>query len=310
MSGWDFDRLNTYIQDQIEENINLDYKSSGSLEKSPGKKSEISKDVSAFANSAGGVIIYGISEYDEKDKNHLPEKLSPINRMDYSKEWLEQVINSNISPKIDGLRIHSIPVSNSNPNQVAYVVEIPKSNTAHQARDKRYYKRYNFESTAMEDYEIRDIMNRSNKTDIEIRLIINGNYRYLDEWLNKKTRFEINTDVHAYNNGNLITKYLEVFLCINADEAIHIINPQVPIEDDQQIRFNNEKDRKIVIQDNEFIVGVDRLPILPNNSQNLGSFDFYSDIIFEDMLVNFIISTEDTTKTIEVKGRDLLGVIK
>jgi len=41
-----------------------------------------------------------------------------------------------------------------------YVVEIPQSGTAHQALDRKYYRRRNFESTAMEDYEIRDVMNR------------------------------------------------------------------------------------------------------------------------------------------------------
>ena len=42
-------------------------------------------------------------------------------------------------------------------NIVIYVVDIPQSNIAHQAFDKRYYKRFNFISTPMEDYEIRDI---------------------------------------------------------------------------------------------------------------------------------------------------------
>ena len=41
-----------------------------------------------------------------------------------------------------------------------FLVYIPQSDTAHQAHDKRYYKRYNFKSEAMEDYEIRDVMNR------------------------------------------------------------------------------------------------------------------------------------------------------
>jgi hypothetical protein len=31
---------------------------------------------------------------------------------------------------------------------------------AHQARDYRYYKRHNFNALPMEDYEVRDVMNR------------------------------------------------------------------------------------------------------------------------------------------------------
>lgn len=157
------------ITNQIEENLHLDYKGAGSLAKTDGKKKEIAKDISAFANSDGGVVIYGISEYDEKALNHLPEKLDPIDRTVITKEWLEQVINSKIQPKINGLTIHPIPLASA-ANHVAYVVNIPKSNTAHQASDKKYYKRYNFESVAMEDYEIKDILNRLSSPDLKLIL--------------------------------------------------------------------------------------------------------------------------------------------
>lgn len=158
--------LENLIVNQIEENLGLDYKSAESLGKSVGKKKELSKDVSAFANSNGGIIIYGIKEFDETDKRHLPEKIDPVNRNEYSKEWLEQVINSNISPRIDGIKITSISLNET--NDVAYLVDIPKSNTAHQSSDFRYYKRFNFESVAMHDYEVKDVMNRNKTPTIEL----------------------------------------------------------------------------------------------------------------------------------------------
>jgi len=147
------------IANQVEENIHLDYKGAEALLKTDGKKKEISKDVSAFANSDGGTIIYGIKEFDDIPRRHLPEKIDPIDRINISKEWIEQVINSNIQPKVSGLLITPIQLASA-VNKVVYVVAIPKSNTAHQASDKKYYKRYNFESVAMEDYEIKDIINR------------------------------------------------------------------------------------------------------------------------------------------------------
>ncbi|MPT35901.1 MAG: ATP-binding protein [Flavobacterium sp.] len=154
------------INDSIEESLHLDYKSSGSLIKNDNKKRELAKDVSSFANSDGGHIIYGIKEFDSLNNKHLPEKIDPIDRRVISKEWLEQVIVSNIFPKIQGLMIYPISLT-SGINDVVYVVQIPKSNTAHQASDRRYYKRYNFESVAMEDYEIKDIINRSFYPDLE-----------------------------------------------------------------------------------------------------------------------------------------------
>jgi hypothetical protein len=49
-----------------------------------------------------------------------------------------------------------------------YVISVPQTNSrgAHQAPDKKYYKRQNFQSTAMEDYEIRDIMRRTTTPDL------------------------------------------------------------------------------------------------------------------------------------------------
>lgn len=156
---WDQARLERYITEGIEESLTLDYKAAASLDKSDKKKIEITKDVSAMANSAGGILIYGIAEFQDKAHEHLPEKLDPVDRTAFSKEWLEHIIG-NIQPRIDGVIIHPVSI-NSAPNHVIYVAEIPQSHTAHQARDMRYYKRFNFESVMMSDYEIRDVMNRN-----------------------------------------------------------------------------------------------------------------------------------------------------
>lgn len=161
---WNEAEIQRYIDDEEEESLTLDYKASDALAKSDGKKTEITKDVSAMANSAGGIIIYGLKE--DPARRHIAEKIDPVDRTQFSKEWLEHVI-SNIRPRLSGVIIHPVSLSSS-ANDVAYVVEIPQSNTAHQANDKRYYKRFNFESVAIEDFEIRDIMNRATIPNVEV----------------------------------------------------------------------------------------------------------------------------------------------
>jgi len=139
------------IFNEVEENIHLDFKDAQSIDKSDGKKKELSKDVSAFANSDGGIIIYGLKEI-----NHKASIVSYVDGNIYTKEWLEQVINSTIQRKIKDLKI--IPIrNNGNIEETVYIVKIPKSfDKPHIAKDKRFYKRYNFESVMMEEYEIRD----------------------------------------------------------------------------------------------------------------------------------------------------------
>jgi predicted HTH transcriptional regulator len=89
---WTENKVQSYIDNELEESLTLDYKDSRSLGKSDRRKAEITKDVSAMANSAGGLLIYGISEYQDADRSHLPEKITPIDQKELSKEWLEQII--------------------------------------------------------------------------------------------------------------------------------------------------------------------------------------------------------------------------
>lgn len=168
--AWNEAKILQMIEDGVEESLHLDYKASGSLAKTSAKREEIIKDVTSFANSDGGVIIYGVREHTSADKKHLPADIDPINRMDFSKEWLEHVI-SNVSPRIPSLRIYPIAIANSD-TKCVYVVEIPKGETAHQATDGRYYRRYNFESTFMRDHEVRDVMNRIKAPRVDVCALI------------------------------------------------------------------------------------------------------------------------------------------
>lgn len=171
MSEWTKQRLDQMIADGVEENLSLDYKGADSLIKSDGKKAEITKDVSSFANSSGGVLIYGIAEYKDEPRKHLPERLDPIRRSEISKEWLDQVIQT-IQPRIEGVVIHPVSISERD-NTVCYVVEVPQSHTAHMARDHRYHKRQNFTTAQMEDYEVRDVMSRRTHPKIKASIFIN-----------------------------------------------------------------------------------------------------------------------------------------
>src|SRR5713226_4181679 len=156
---WDENDLLDMVKAGTQESIELDFKESGSLQATDKKKDDISKDVSAFANSAGGTIIYGMTE----DKvTHVATGLDTgSNPAEITKEWLEQVINSKIHRRIDGVRIRQIELTTTHPGKVAYVVYVPSSTRApHQASDKRFYKRFNFQSVPMEEYEIRDVSRR------------------------------------------------------------------------------------------------------------------------------------------------------
>jgi len=303
---WDINKINDYIANEIEENLQLDYKAAGALGKTEGKKKEISKDVSAFANSAGGIIIYGISEFDEAKKSHLPEKIDPVNRTEFSKEWIEQVINSNISPKVSGIKIFPIQVGAAADNHGVYIIEIPQSNTAHQAKDKKYYKRYNFESVAMEDYELKDIINRTNKTDIRISFEPDIGENLYSKFIEEGKSFDIGTKIWANNIGNQVTQFLEVYITGDGEVANFILEPLIENGKDFELNFSNGKERKITVNEDDFIIGTERIPILPKTSRMVGKIKFHSKLILNDMEISIQISTEDGSKFIKLKGKEIM----
>ena len=211
---WDQARIQSLIDQQVQESLTLEYKAAGALEKNDHKRKEVTKDVSAMANAAGGVLIYGVMEHQAKDKQHLPEKIDPVDRREYPKEWLEQIIN-NIRPRIDGLVIYPVTINN-NSNKVVYVVEIPQSDTAHQAMNKRYYKRFNFESVAMDDYEIRDVMRRNQQPRIDLSFEIRKSYEtrtaYLSDVAQERCKYTL--VITAKNTGRAYAQYVNSFITI------------------------------------------------------------------------------------------------
>lgn len=193
--------IENLLANQVEESIILDYKRGESLQISEASKKELAKDVSAFANSNGGLIIYGVEETD-----HIPTGYVYVDGNTITKEWIEQVIQTRIQRKIDGLRI--FPVRwNNNIQESIYVVRIPESfDSPHMTSNKRFYKRYNFESVQMEEYEIRQAYNKTkySKLEIDWPIIVNGTtgraYQDLIETGEYKLWF------HANNVGQVLDK--------------------------------------------------------------------------------------------------------
>lgn len=128
-------------------------------------KNELSKDVSAFANSDGGILIYGVIEKDNVavkiDDGYDPNIVK--------REWIEDNIHGRIQRRIEGIRIFQVDLKITNPGRVIYIISIPQSlDGPHMANDHKYYKRFNFKSAPMEDYEVRDVRRRNNVPNVNL----------------------------------------------------------------------------------------------------------------------------------------------
>ena len=83
------ENVNALIAAGVEESTTLEYKSDINTT-SDKWKGEMAKDVSAMANANGGTIIYGVKEFDEEDKRHIPSHITPIDTTKVSKETIKK----------------------------------------------------------------------------------------------------------------------------------------------------------------------------------------------------------------------------
>ena len=244
--------LQRLIDNEVEESTILEYKSSFAVQ-NPKWREELAKDISAMANSNGGSIVFGIKQKDIGNGNAIAHRLTPIPSSEMTKDKLSQLLSSNIQPIINNLEITYISESQEGGY---FIVEIPQSNTAHQNRLTHiYYKRRNATVEAMEDYEIRDIMNR-NKTpiiDLEFQLIkttvsvIEKNYNFFPTrgiQENKSQRIDYRLKYRPFNNGQILAKYINYFVYIPSD--IVVDKEDLDMEGDYCIVFGDNTTRDLV----------------------------------------------------------------
>lgn len=122
--------LQSLIKGKVKESLNLEYK--GEMT----NHVKLAKVVSSFANSSGGIIIFGIEE-----KDSLPVKLNPLESE--LGETIENVLLTSISRSMT-FKITSIN-STIEKNKKYFVIYVPKSSSGpHMVTSKgecRYHKR-------------------------------------------------------------------------------------------------------------------------------------------------------------------------
>ena len=147
------------------ESIMLDYKKM--IAGSERDKTELAKDICAFANSQGGYLVIGVEEKHGKPV-HPPCGTERMLERQQVEEWVEQIANSNIAQRvITDIKIISIP----NSDLCIIVVHVPVSirmpHMVTRQGDNRYYrrffKRHQYESLPAEEYEVREMFERGSR---------------------------------------------------------------------------------------------------------------------------------------------------
>jgi hypothetical protein len=151
--------IHELFERQIMEGPRLDYKQS-LIPLNDSTKFELLKDVTAFANSRGGHLVYGVAQ----NENGIPSQLMPfdIPFVDKLHNEIDNIFNDLIEERIQGLRHRAIPASDGG---FYYVIHVPESPQApHMIKmsisKPRFYQRVNTVNAPMTIRQIKDTVLR------------------------------------------------------------------------------------------------------------------------------------------------------
>ena len=149
------DGLREFISLAIPEGLYLDYKEalSGTSEKEARR--EFLKDVTAFANAAGGHLFFGVKEATEGIL--IESQLVGMENGDALAQDLERLASTSIDPRIPGLRIVLVPLKSG---RSCLIVHIPPSlsrpHMVNYAGHRSFYVRHSKSSFPMTTHEVRE----------------------------------------------------------------------------------------------------------------------------------------------------------
>ena len=143
--------LQSLIDSQVPEGINIDYKQALNIKK-PHDKKEFLNDISSFANTQGGHIIYGM-----KEEKGIASELCGIEleNPDTEKQRLENLIRDGLEPRAYGTQIEPIKLSS---DKYALVIRIPRSyNPPHMVIIGGHHKFYGRNSSGKYPLNVEDL---------------------------------------------------------------------------------------------------------------------------------------------------------
>lgn len=163
--------INKFVEDGEAESINLEFKTVNHPERNDeainSDKKNYSKTLSGFANSSGGIIIWGIYAKGNSKKQDVAKELKPIKELTSFFNSLNKLEGMVVTPTINGIKHEKIELNNDEGFIKTFV---PASETGpHMALNagKYYYKRNGDSFYQCEHFDIVDMFSRKSSPSLK-----------------------------------------------------------------------------------------------------------------------------------------------
>lgn len=165
------DAVRAFVADGREEDLHLDFKNVQDPRLGPDDRRNLAIALSGFANSDGGIVVWGVDARPNAQGVDCASALREIPNAQLCLARLNDLTGQLVSPLVDGVA-HKVIRSAGDQGFCASL--IPASDAGpHQAkgREDRYYKRSGSAFYRLEHFDIADMFGRRRRPVLTVRLI-------------------------------------------------------------------------------------------------------------------------------------------
>jgi len=173
--------IDQLVRDHQQEGVQLDFKTKRSDRSGAATDDDIrnlGKELSAFSNSMGGMIIWGVEARKSQESGiDCASALKPIVDIEQFKNDFSRRLGQVLMPRNESVLIESVP-SQQHPGAGYLLVYVDRSerrpHRSEVSGDKQYYKRVGDSAYAMEHYDIEDSFKRFTVPELFVESYIDG----------------------------------------------------------------------------------------------------------------------------------------
>jgi hypothetical protein len=203
----DEEAIQRFVASRQEEHLQLEFKLVRDPDVKASEKDRLAKAMSAFANSDGGVIVWGVDARQNDGRVDAACEARPIGRLKTFLSRLNELTGEVVSPTVDGVRHKAIPIGTGDEGYAATLV--PASDAGpHMARGGlgRYFKRSGDSSYPMEHFDIADMFGKRRAPRLEcVCRVLRGSSTFPED-----RGFRVVLGISNVGRGPAVAPYLSV----------------------------------------------------------------------------------------------------